>query len=132
MRQPTRAPQAEKRLETVQETLAELGFALETVTEPEKPVLLKITAVPSRYDRVEAMGFLKEILAEKMDSLDSVWVRHACKSAIKANTPLDRAAAVKLIVQWLKTDEPDNCPHGRPCVLHVDSADLEKLFKRTL
>lgn len=122
----------EKRLETVQETLAELGFALETVTEPEKPVLLKISAVPSRYDRVEAMGFLKEILAEKMDSLDSVWVRHACKSAIKANTPLDRAAAVKLIVQWLKTDEPDNCPHGRPCVLHFDSADLEKLFKRTL
>lgn len=117
------------RFAEVGEILHRLGFEIsETVKAGQ--TILEITAIPMRYDRVTAMGFLKEILAEKMDDLDSVWVRHACKSAIKANTPLDRAAAVKLILQWLNTSEPDNCPHGRPCAVHFDVLDLEKLFKR--
>lgn len=118
----------EERYFSVKETLEHLGFSLQE-TEKEGFVV-QISAIPMRYDRVTAMGFLKEILAEKMDNLDSIWVRHACKSAIKANTPLDTASAIKLILQWLATEEPDNCPHGRPSVIHFDSNDLEKLFKR--
>lgn len=121
----------EARFESVQETLGVLGFDIEKHFK-ENTAVLSIKAIPLRYDRVTAMGFLKEILAEKIDNLDSIWVRHACKSAIKANTPLDRASAIKLILQWLKTSEPDNCPHGRPCVIHFDGNDLEKLFKRVL
>lgn len=117
------------RFSEVGEILHKLGFEISKTIKAGQTVL-EITAVPMRYDRVAAMGFLKEILAEKMDNLDSVWVRHACKSAIKANTPLDRAAAVKLILQWLNTSEPDNCPHGRPCAVNFDALDLEKLFKR--
>lgn len=113
----------------VRETLQNLGFVI-TDNERDGETILKIEAVPSRYDRTAAMGFLKEILAEKLDDLNTVWIRHACKTAIKANTPLDRASAVRLIVQWLAAEEPDNCPHGRPCVIHFDAADLEKLFKR--
>lgn len=118
-----------QRFSDVGEILRRLGFEISETVKAGQTVL-EITAIPMRYDRVTAMGFLKEILAEKMDNLDSVWVRHACKSAIKANTPLDRAAAVKLILQWLNTSEPDNCPHGRPCAVHFDALDLEKLFKR--
>lgn len=121
----------EARFAAVKETLAALGFDIE-VHDKENAEVLSVKAIPLRYDRVTAMGFLKEILAEKIDNLDSIWVRHACKSAIKANTPLDRASAIKLILQWLKTAEPDNCPHGRPCVIHFDGSDLEKLFKRVL
>ena len=32
--------------------------------------------------------------------------------------------------QWLRTEEPDFCPHGRPCAVTLEKADLEKLFKR--
>lgn len=113
----------------VRETLQNLGFSI-TDREADGETVLTVEAVPGRYDRTTAMGFLKEILAEKLDDLNAVWIRHACKTAIKANTPLDRAAAVRLIVQWLATEEPDNCPHGRPCVIHFDASDLEKLFKR--
>ncbi len=113
----------------VKETLQKLGFEF-AEQEKEQGLVVQILAIPLRCDRGAALGFIKEILAEKMDDLDSVWIRHACKTAIKANTPLDRASAVKLVLQWLATDEPDNCPHGRPSVLHFDSMDLEKMFKR--
>lgn len=121
----------ESRYFSVKETLEQLGFSLqEEQGQKENGLTVLVTAIPMRYDRVAAMGFLKEILAEKMDNLDSIWVRHACKSAIKAGTPLDTGSAVKLILQWLATEEPDNCPHGRPSVIHFSSSDLEKLFKR--
>lgn len=119
----------ENRYFSVKETLEKLGFSLQE-EEQEGGLTVQATAIPMRYDRAAAMGFLKEILAEKMDNLDSIWVRHACKTAIKAGTPLDRASAVKLILQWLATEEPDNCPHGRPSVIHFSGSDLEKLFKR--
>lgn len=124
----------EERYFSVKETLGYLGFSLQEAEKVQKEqgggIVVQITAIPMRYDRVSAMGFIKEILMEKMDNLDSIWVRHACKSAIKAGTPLDTASAIKLILQWLATEEPDNCPHGRPSVIHFDSNDLEKLFKR--
>ena len=119
----------ESRYAEVKETLQKLGFEF-AEQEKEQGLVVQILAIPLRCDRGAALGFIKEILAEKMDDLDSVWIRHACKTAIKANTPLDRASAVKLVLQWLATDEPDNCPHGRPSVLHFDSMDLEKMFKR--
>lgn len=127
----------ESRYAAVKETLEQLGFSLQSKENGQKEkeqneqgLTLQITAIPMRYDSGTALDFLKEILAEKLDNLDSIWVRHACKSAIKAGTPLDRASAIKLILQWLATEEPDNCPHGRPSVIHFDSSDLEKLFKR--
>lgn len=119
----------ESRYAEVKETLKKLGFEFAEL-EKGQGLVVQILAIPMRCDRGAALGFVKEILAEKMDGLDSVWIRHACKTAIKANTPLDRASAVKLILQWLETDEPDNCPHGRPSVIHFDSMDLEKMFKR--
>lgn len=121
----------EERYFSVKETLEQVGFSLQDAQEKnESGLSVQVTAIPMRYDRVTAMGFLKEILAEKLDNLDSIWVRHACKCAVKANTPLDRASAIKLILQWLATEEPDNCPHGRPSVVYFASHDLEKLFKR--
>lgn len=122
----------ESRYVSVQETLEQLGFSLQPEEKGQKgqDLVLQVTAIPLCYDRVAAMAFLKEILAEKRDNPDSIWVRHACKSAIKAGTPLDRASAIKLLLQWLATEEPDNCPHGRPSVIHFSSSDLEKLFKR--
>lgn len=119
----------EARYFSVKESLEQLGFSLHP-KENGQDLVLEVTAIPMRYDRVVAMGFLKEILAEKMDDLDSIWVRHACKCAIKAGTPLDTASAIKLILQWLATEEPDNCPHGRPSVIYFAENDLEKLFKR--
>ena len=119
----------EARFFEVSDTLKQLGFTI-NFQEKEQGIILLIEAIPLSFDRIVATGFLKEVLAERLDNMDSLWVQHACKSAIKANTPLDKSSAIKLIVQWLATEEPDNCPHGRPAVLHFTALDLEKMFKR--
>ncbi len=89
-----------------------------------------VSAIPTNLSRVSATAFLKDLLAEKTDDLERIWIHHACSSAIKAHTSLDTAAALNLITQWLNTEEPDYCPHGRPCALHFDELKLEQMFKR--
>ncbi|MCH5462048.1 DNA mismatch repair endonuclease MutL [Lactobacillus sp. LC28-10] len=54
----------------------------------------------------------------------------SCKRAIKANHHLDDQQA-KALIQHLKTAEnPFNCPHGRPVLIHFTDTDMEKMFKR--
>ena len=81
-------------------------------------------------DRNEAAEFLREALDGKTDDLESVWIRHACATAIRAGQSLTQEDAMILIRQWLCTESPDFCPHGRPCAVTLEKADLEKLFKR--
>lgn len=115
----------QKRIEKLLPNLQTLAFQISL-----KKQHCTVTAIPSTLSRVNATAFLKDILAEKTDDLERVWIHHACSSAIKANTELDIPAALNLITQWLKTEEPDYCPHGRPCVLHFDAFNLEQMFKR--
>ena len=54
----------------------------------------------------------------------------SCKRAIKANHYLTRHQAIILIKRLEKTEDPFNCPHGRPVLVHFSNYDLEKMFKR--
>ncbi|MHA8110910.1 DNA mismatch repair endonuclease MutL [Lactobacillaceae bacterium Melli_B4] len=54
----------------------------------------------------------------------------SCKRAIKANHHLDRNQAVELLAQLTEVEDPFNCPHGRPVLVHFTNYDMEKMFKR--
>lgn len=54
----------------------------------------------------------------------------SCKSAIKANHHLDAKQAQALLDKLATTENPFNCPHGRPTLVHFSNTDLEKMFKR--
>ena len=54
----------------------------------------------------------------------------ACKAAVKGNHAMAKAEAEKLIDELLTLDNPYNCPHGRPTVIAMTKAELEKKFKR--
>lgn len=54
----------------------------------------------------------------------------SCKRAIKANHHLDDPQARALLVKLATAENPFNCPHGRPVLVHFTDQDLEKLFKR--
>lgn len=54
----------------------------------------------------------------------------SCKRAIKANHHLDDQQARALLVKLATAENPFNCPHGRPVLVHFTDQDLEKLFKR--
>lgn len=54
----------------------------------------------------------------------------ACHRAIKAQQPLSRAEAEKLLSSWEKTPGAAYCPHGRPAVLRFHRNELDKGFQR--
>ena len=54
----------------------------------------------------------------------------SCKRAIKANHRLDALQAKALLKTLPHCENPFNCPHGRPVLIHFTDTDLEKLFKR--
>ena len=54
----------------------------------------------------------------------------SCKRAIKANHHLDDQQAKALIAHLKTAENPFNCPHGRPVLIHFTDTDMEKMFKR--
>lgn len=118
-------PAEEERLLELRDALAELGFVVE-----HHAGRCTATALPPVMDRAEAAAFLREALSGRQDDLTALWASHACATAIRAGQELSPADALALVGQWLAAEEPDYCPHGRPCAVTLDRLDLEKLFKR--
>ncbi|MCQ2539753.1 MAG: DNA mismatch repair endonuclease MutL [Acetatifactor sp.] len=54
----------------------------------------------------------------------------SCKAAVKGNQLLSAAEAEALIDELLTLENPYNCPHGRPTIIAMTKAEMEKKFKR--
>lgn len=54
----------------------------------------------------------------------------ACHAAVRANHPLTREEMVRLIGDLERCESPTRCPHGRPILVRVDHADLERRLQR--
>ena len=55
----------------------------------------------------------------------------ACKAAVKAGDPLTQEEIDTLFRQRHLIDKSTSCPHGRPTMLRLSKADLNKQFHRT-
>ena len=64
-----------------------------------------------------------DVVQEKIASM-------ACKSAVKGNQSMNHAEMKELLDQLFTLDNPYHCPHGRPTIISMSKADLEKKFKR--
>lgn len=56
----------------------------------------------------------------------------SCKMSVKANTRITTEAQEEIINKLRKCDNPFNCPHGRPTIIHFTTYELEKMFKRSI
>lgn len=54
----------------------------------------------------------------------------SCKRSIKANHYLNERQARVLLEDLAKCENPFNCPHGRPVLIHFSNREMERLFKR--
>ena len=95
------------------------------------PALLKDTDVPSflrdLLDRLaqQPAGSSTEVVIHKV--LDMM----ACKAAVKAGDALTESEIEALMDKRHLIDKPGSCPHGRPTMLRLTKADLNRQFKRT-
>ena len=54
----------------------------------------------------------------------------SCKRAIRANMHLSDSQARALLATLAQTENPYNCPHGRPVLTQFTLTEMEKMFKR--
>lgn len=122
--------------EMVVEELESYGFGLMRLSGR----TVAINATPADLPPNEARNMLAEILetvdAEKRGAARATWKDEiaaslACRAAIKINMTLTQEKMRWLIDSLLLTSSPTTCPHGRPIVLRLTIADIEKGFHRT-
>jgi len=99
---------------------------------------LKLSAIPQLFGRLKSTLFL-DILNQIEDSgskvmdeeeLDRI-IRFSCKASIKAGEELTEIQLKTLLSQLEGCTNPYSCPHGRPTLIQLSVADLEKKFKRS-
>ena len=107
--------------------------------EPGGEKLLRVSSLPTDIKAEDAEAFILEIskmLGELReingsDLRQEVLHMTACKAAIKAGQLLNMQQMRQLIIDLCNTTHTFTCPHGRPCMIAIDSDQLYKMFKRT-
>lgn len=102
---------------------------------------LSLVTVPADLREAPEKNLLEilDILQENVDIAkhdngvfcEKVATLIACKSAIKAGDRLSREDMQNLLEQLDKTEQPGNCPHGRPTYFKITNAELIKRFHRS-
>ena len=80
------------------------------------------------YEMCDMLLLTKEVSIKKYRA--ELAIMMSCKRSIKANHRIDDHSARQLLYQLSKCDNPYNCPHGRPVLVHFTKSDMEKMFRR--
>lgn len=116
------------------ELLQEVGIYLEEFG----PNSFIVRAHPTWYPA----GQEESIIREMIDMLlitgsvsvkkfrEATAIMMSCKRSIKANHHLNEAQARVLLTDLATCENPFNCPHGRPVLIHFSNSDMEHMFKR--
>jgi len=116
-------------------TLQKMGIGVE----PFGPNSFRIESLPAFLEVSDAAAFLREIIDELKSTARStsplrlgedMIAKTVCRHAVKANDELNNPEVEKLIRDLLACDLPYCCPHGRPTMIQISLAELEKKFGR--
>ena len=116
------------------DTFAALGFEIEAFGGSEyalRSVPVDLYGCDEREMFLEALDSLLDgtgfgsirVIEEKIASM-------SCKAAVKGNNKISVPEAETLIDELLTLDNPYNCPHGRPTIVTMTKAEMERKFKR--
>ena len=121
------------RLESLLPLLEEAGFILEPFGD-NSYILRAIPSLMREGGAAEIYAFLEDLLQEEPEPGEAMeerlWQKIACHGAIKARQPLSRDEAEQLLRDWANTPGGACCPHGRPAVIRIHRAELDKKFLR--
>ena len=115
--------------------LQRMGIGIESFG----PGTFKIDSLPSFLDVSDPAQFMRKVIddlksasnsASAMRLGEDMIAKSVCRHAVKANDPLRYLEVEKLIRDLLDCDLPYCCPHGRPTMIQISLAELEKKFAR--
>ncbi|MEY2480070.1 MAG: mismatch repair protein MutL [Verrucomicrobiota bacterium] len=115
--------------------LQKMGIGIEAFG----PNTFKIDSLPTFLTVSDPARFLREVIdslkntSERSSPLrlgEDMIAKTVCRHAVKANDPLRYLEVEKLIRDLLECDLPYCCPHGRPTMIQISLAELEKKFGR--
>ncbi|MHB8104894.1 MAG: DNA mismatch repair endonuclease MutL [Dehalococcoidales bacterium] len=114
------------------EELSNFGFKMESFGD--RTYLVR--SVPALAAGDNWTGMLKEMLDSLAGEERSKWEEKivasiACHGAIKSGQALSDDAMRALVRQLEQTANPHTCPHGRPTVIKLSAAQLEREFGRS-
>lgn len=130
----TLSMQEEELLKKYMEHFTNIGFEIEPFGGKE----YSVRAVPGNLFSIAQKDLLIEMIdglndgvsLHQPDIIDEKIALMSCKAAVKGNNKLSLLEATSLIDELLTLDNPYNCPHGRPTIISMTKAELEKKFKR--
>jgi DNA mismatch repair protein MutL len=117
--------------------LQKMGIGIESFG----PDTFKIDSLPSFLDVSDAAQFMRKVIddlksagnsASPMRLGEEMIAKSVCRHAVKANDSLRYPEVEKLIRDLLECDLPYCCPHGRPTMIQISLAELEKKFGRKI
>ena len=103
------------------------------------PNTFKIDSLPAFLNTSDPVHFMQRVIDDLKSSSASsspmrlgeeMIAKTVCRHAVKANDPLRYLEIEKLIQDLLACDLPYCCPHGRPTMIQISHAELEKKFGR--
>lgn len=124
-----------KILEEFMDYLEKLGFEVQ----PSGERSFWIKGVPTILIEKDPIPLLMEMIEEisawgKQGDIrrlfDPLLKIMACHGAIQAGEALSADEAQALLEELQKCSYPSNCPHGRPTMINISLAELEKMFGR--
>jgi DNA mismatch repair protein MutL len=129
------APRDAEWVERNAATLQKMGIGIE----PFGQNAFKIDSLPTFLDVSDPVSFMRKVIdglksasngSSPLRLGEDMIAKTVCRHAVKANDPLGYLEVEKLIGDLLECDLPYCCPHGRPTMIQISLAELEKKFGR--
>ena len=129
------APRDAEWVERNAATLQKMGIGIEAFGQN----AFKIDSLPTFLDVSDPVTFVRKVIdglksasngTSPMRLGEEMIAKTVCRHAVKANDPLRYLEVEKLITDLLECDLPYCCPHGRPTMIQISHAELEKKFGR--
>ena len=117
------------------ETLQKMGIGMEGFGAG----TWKLDSIPQFVQGAEPQQLLHDIIDElkevssqssKLRLGEDIIAKTVCRHAVKAHDTLREPELIRLIDDLLQCDLPYCCPHGRPTMIQISYAELEKKFGR--
>jgi DNA mismatch repair protein MutL len=129
------APRDAEWVERNTATLQKMGIGIE----PFGQNAFKIDSLPTFLDVSDPVSLMRKVIdglksasngSSPLRLGEDMIAKTVCRHAVKANDPLGYLEVEKLISDLLECDLPYCCPHGRPTMIQISLAELEKKFGR--